>query len=67
MDELMKALQQMDWELFSKQKEWLYSQQCYIEKWYGAEAATLPEGILNMMDRIQDAWEAEKINANKHE
>ena len=54
---LMTALKQMDWDLFLKQKEWLYSQQCYIEKWYGVEAAALPEGIINMMDQIQNAYE----------
>ncbi len=55
--ELVKAVNQIDWELFLKQKEWLYSQQYYLEKWYGVEAAALPEGILNMMDKIQDAYE----------
>ncbi len=63
--ELVKAVNQIDWKLFIKQKEWLYSQQCYLEKWYGTEASALPEGILNMMDRIQEAWEADRVGNNE--
>ncbi len=54
---LVKLMEDMDWDLFVRQKEWLYSQQIQIEKWYGQSASALPAGILNMMDRIQDAWE----------
>ncbi|MCD8014390.1 MAG: hypothetical protein LUG99_14670 [Lachnospiraceae bacterium] len=64
MNELLKVMNQMDWELFVKQKEWLYSQLCYLEKWYGAEASALPEGILNMMGRIQNVWEMGGIDNN---
>ncbi len=60
--ELLNLMENMDWDLFKYQKEWLYSQQIQIEKWYGHEASDLPAGILNMMDRIQDAWEDEADN-----
>ncbi len=56
-DQLKKVMEQIDWGLFLKQKEWLYSQQCYLERWYGTRAAVFPEGILNLMDGLQDAWE----------
>ncbi|MCD8023263.1 MAG: hypothetical protein LUF30_09950 [Lachnospiraceae bacterium] len=56
-DRLKNILEQIDWELFLKQKEWLYSQQCYLERWHGTETAALPEEILNLMDCLQDAWE----------
>jgi len=38
-----------------------------MEKWYGHDASDLPAGILNMMDRIQDAWEDEADNPYWHE
>lgn len=53
MEELLKN---MDWELFEKQKEWLAEQVAVLEP-SGSEASGIPEGILNMMDRIQEAWE----------
>lgn len=59
--ELVKIMDNMDWDLFQRQKEWLYAQQIHIEKWYGQEAAVFPTGILNMMDKIQDAWENDKM------
>ncbi|MCD8069182.1 MAG: hypothetical protein LUE87_09915 [Lachnospiraceae bacterium] len=55
--ELLKVLGNMDWDLFKRQKEWLFSQQIQTENWYGQDASDLPAGILNMMDRIQDVWE----------
>ncbi|MCD7737902.1 MAG: hypothetical protein LUH58_02525 [Lachnospiraceae bacterium] len=61
-NELTKTMRRMDWDLFLRQKEWLYSQQCYLEKWYDVDASAFPEGILNMMDRIQEAWEDESDN-----
>ena len=57
MDQLKNVMEQIDWGLFLKQKEWLYSQQCHLERWYGIRAADLPEGILNLMDCLQVAWE----------
>ncbi|MCD8076037.1 MAG: hypothetical protein LUF27_13615 [Lachnospiraceae bacterium] len=56
-DQLKNIMGQIDWELFLKQKEWLYSQQCHLERWYGTRAAVLPEGILNLMDCLQNSWE----------
>lgn len=46
-------LKNMDWELFEKQKEWLAKQVAVLEP-SGSEASGFPEGILNMMDRIQE-------------
>lgn len=60
--ELLKVLGNMDWDLFKRQKEWLFSQQIQTENWYGQDASDLPAGILNMMDRIQDVWEDEADN-----
>lgn len=60
--ELLNVMENVDWDLFEHQKEWLYSQQIQTEKWYGHDASDLPAGILNMMDRIQDAWEGEADN-----
>ncbi|MCC8106882.1 MAG: hypothetical protein LIO99_12930 [Clostridiales bacterium] len=57
MDQLKNVIEQIDWGLFLKQKEWLYSLQCHLERWYGTRAAAFPEGILNLMDCLQDAWE----------
>lgn len=59
--ELLNVMENVDWDLFEHQKEWLYSQQIQTER-YGHDASDLPAGILNMMDRIQDAWEGEADN-----
>lgn len=53
MEELLKN---MDWELFKKQKEWLAEQVAALEP-SGSEASGIPEGILNMMDRMQEVYE----------
>ncbi|MCD7750273.1 MAG: hypothetical protein LUI10_00780 [Lachnospiraceae bacterium] len=66
-NKLLALMDDMDWDLYLKQKEWLYAQQTQIEKWYGREASALPVGILNMMDRIQDAWEEEAARADANE
>lgn len=54
-----ELLRNMDWELFEKQKQWLADQVAALIP-AGTEASDLPEGVLNMMDRIQEAWEDEK-------
>ncbi len=66
-NKLFALMENMDWDLYMKQKEWLYAQQTQIERWYGRDAAALPVGILNMMDRIQDAWEEETARAEANE
>ncbi|MCD8018691.1 MAG: hypothetical protein LUF92_03645 [Clostridiales bacterium] len=63
-EELIELMEGIEWDLFALQKEWLYSQQMQIEKWYGQEASALPSGILSLMDRIQDAWEENMNNAD---
>ncbi|MCD8083184.1 MAG: hypothetical protein LUE86_06715 [Clostridiales bacterium] len=65
-NELVKTMENMEWDLFQRQKEWLYAQQIQIEKWYGQEAAVLPTDILNMMDKIQEVWEDEKARIDKN-
>ncbi|MCD7743731.1 MAG: hypothetical protein LUI13_00275 [Lachnospiraceae bacterium] len=62
MNQMKNVMEQIDWGLFLKQKEWLYSQQCHLERWYGAEAGVLPEGILNLMDCLQNVWEEKEIS-----
>ncbi len=66
-NKLFSLMENMDWNLYMKQKEWLYAQQTQIEKWYGRDASALPVGILNMMDRIRDAWEEETARADANE
>lgn len=51
-----ELLENMDWELFERQKEWLAKQVAALEP-SGSEVSGFPEGILNMMDRIQEIWE----------
>lgn len=51
-----ELLRNMDWELFEKQKEWLVEQVAALEP-SGSEASEIPEGILNMMDRMQEVYE----------
>ncbi|MCD8122690.1 MAG: hypothetical protein LUE65_10750 [Clostridiales bacterium] len=65
-NELVKIMENMEWDLFQRQKEWIYAQQIQIEKWYGREAAALPMGILNMIDKIQEAWEEKMARADKN-
>lgn len=55
-DMFSKFLANMDPELFTKQKEWLYKQFCELEP-SGSESSDYPEGILNMMDQLQDLAE----------
>lgn len=50
-----KVLDRTNWDLFLKQKAWLAEQIAELEP-SGYSATECPEGILNFMDAVQDAW-----------
>ena len=53
---LESVMKDLDTDLFMKQKDWLYRQICELEP-SGEEATACPEGILHLMDELQDAAE----------
>lgn len=57
--EIPAVLNYIDWDLYYRQKEWLARQVAELEP-TGSEAIQYPEGILNFMDQIQDAYELTK-------
>lgn len=54
--DLSEVLDNIDWDLYYRQKEWLARQVSELEP-TGSDASQYPEGILNFMDQIQDAYE----------
>ena len=55
---LAEVMKNVDTGLWVNQKEWLQRQISELEP-SGSEASGMPEGILNLMDALQDAAEEE--------
>lgn len=57
-EKAINLLKNIDFDEFMRQKNWIYEQVCILTP-SGEDAARFPQGILTMMDNIQDFCENE--------